>query len=115
MRFAPGVLVISAGWLLAFNAINPEARIVQLNLARAEAGKPFDLVYHVSLSADAVPALLAGADRLGAADAYYLRLELIKEWTKRGEARKDYRNWSVPFRRARSAVGATVIAATPPA
>ena len=63
---------------------------------------------------DRVPALLAGADRLGAVDAYYLRLELKKEWTKRGEDRKDWRRWSVPFRRARSAVGSTVIAAAPP-
>ena len=76
---------------------------------------PFDRVYHVTLSADAVPALLAGADRLGPVDAYYLRLELVKEWKKREEARKGDRNWSVPFRRARAAVASTVIPATPPA
>jgi hypothetical protein len=99
-RFAPGVLLLSVVWLVAVNLANPERVVVAVNLARAEAGRPFDVSYHAQLSADAVPALLAGADRLPAADAAALRTELRTTWAGRALERADWRAWSLPWARA---------------
>ena len=96
-RFAPGVLVLSILWLGAFNAVNPERRIVETNLRRAEAGLDFDVAYHARLSGDALPALLRGADRLAPAAATELRSAISAEWTKRAERRADWRTWSLPY------------------
>lgn len=98
-RFAAGVLVLSAAWLLVLNGINPEARIVRTNLERAGAGKSFDVEYHVKLSADALPALLAGADQLPPDVATQLRAALEKEWAGHHVRRPDWRSWSLPFGR----------------
>ncbi len=99
-RFAPGVLALSAAWLLAFNAANPERWIVRTNLARAESGKEFDVAYHVKLSGDAVPALLAGASRLGPAIEAALLEGLRAEWVARAAEREDWRWWNLPGARA---------------
>lgn len=96
-RFAPGVLVISAVWLGLLNIVNPERWIAELNLRRAEAGMAFDVTYHATLSADAVPTLLQEADRLGAERAAQLRDAIAKEWTQRRLDRADWRRWSLPF------------------
>lgn len=96
-RFAPGVLVLSACWLLAFNAVNPERQVVETNLRRAEHGMDFDVSYHAKLSGDALPTLLRGADRLTPAVASELRAAIDREWTKRAERRPDWRLWSLPY------------------
>jgi hypothetical protein len=96
-RFAPGVLVLSVIWLGAFNAVNPERRVVETNLRRAEAGMDFDVAYHARLSGDALPALLSGADRLAPAVAAELRTAIAAEWSKRAASRSDWRTWSVPY------------------
>lgn len=111
-RFAPGVLVLSALWLAAFNASNPERRIVETNLRRAEAGQEFDVSYHRTLSADALPVLLAGASRLGPAREAELREALRLEWERRAVDRGDWRRWSVPYVRAMR-LAATIPAAAP--
>lgn len=96
-RFAPGVLVLSACWLLAFNTVNPERWVVETNLRRAEQGMDFDVAYHAKLSGDALPALLRGAERLSPAMATELRTAIDKEWVKRAERRPDWRLWSLPY------------------
>jgi hypothetical protein len=96
-RFAPGVLVLSVIWLGAFNAVNPERRIVETNLRRAEQGMDFDVAYHARLSGDALPALLRGADRLAPDVAAELRTAVSAEWKKRAESRSDWRMWSIPY------------------
>ncbi|MBX3175376.1 MAG: DUF4173 domain-containing protein [Gemmatimonadaceae bacterium] len=98
--FAPGVLVISAAWLVALNVANPERLVVSTNLARAERGLEFDVAYHAKLSADALPALLDGADRLPADQALVLREALDAKWRARVESGVDWREWSLPLRRA---------------
>jgi hypothetical protein len=53
--------------LLALNVLNPDALIARTNLARAQAGagRPLDVTYlGTGLSADAVPAMLAGLPEL---------------------------------------------------
>ncbi len=105
-RFAPGVLVLSALWLGTLNLANPEHWIVEHNLDRAAQGHEFDASYHAKLSADALPALLDGVDRLGPARAAEVRGEISREWAKRAIERPDWRSWSVPYvfaaRRVRS-------------
>jgi hypothetical protein len=96
-RFAPGVLVLSVIWLGAFNAVNPERRIVETNLRRAEQGMDFDVAYHARLSGDALPALLSGASRLSPPGAEALRIAVAAEWAKRAESRSDWRMWSLPY------------------
>ncbi len=96
-RFAPGVLVLSACWLAAFNAVNPERWVVETNLRRAEQGMEFDVAYHAKLSGDALPALLKGADRLPPAVAAELKSAIDKQWAKRAESRPDWRHWNLPY------------------
>ncbi|MFP2927546.1 DUF4153 domain-containing protein, partial [Pyxidicoccus sp. 3LG] len=61
-RFAIGAFVTALGAVLAVNAINPDALIVRLNLARhTEPGRP-DVGYLSTLSLDAVPELARAAD-----------------------------------------------------
>jgi hypothetical protein len=100
VRFAPGVLVISAIWLGALNLANPERWIVETNLSRAERGLEFDIAYHAKLSGDALPALLDGADRLGPARAAELRAAISTVWTARAVERADWRSWSIPYKLA---------------
>jgi len=58
-RFALGALIIGMGVLVTVNLLNPEAFIVRQNIARYQAGGKLDAYYLKSLSADAVPALVA--------------------------------------------------------
>lgn len=97
-RFAPGVLVLSMLWVAAFNIVNPERRIVEVNVSRAEAGQEFDVAYHAQLSGDALPTLLRLADRLGPARAGELRAALTTQWEARRSERADWRRWSLPYR-----------------
>jgi len=66
-RFAFGALVTGLALAAVLNVVNPDAWIARTNLARAAAGvgQALDARYlGGSLSADAVPTLLAGLDRL---------------------------------------------------
>lgn len=103
-RFAPGVLVISAIWLTTLNVANPERVVVSVNTARAARGLPFDIAYHARLSADAVPALLATADRLPAAEGAALRAELRTVWRIRVAERGGWPQWTLSYVRALSAL-----------
>lgn len=118
-RFAPGVLVLSAVWLMALNAVNPEKMIVRTNLARAAEGKEFDVAYHLTLSADAVPALLAGASSLGEVKQKEIEEGLAKAWALNAVGRDDWRSWSLPYgramRRLQAASPATAVTSSDPA
>jgi hypothetical protein len=58
-RFGPGALAGGFLVLLALNLVNPDAMMARTNVARAAAGRPFDVAYAARLSADALPTLLA--------------------------------------------------------
>ena len=102
-RFAFGMLVASAGWLAALNATDPDVVVVRVNLARALAGKEFDIPYHVRLSADAVPALVAAAPQLGPARCSDLLHDLHERWD-RHLSRDDWREWNLAEQRAEKAL-----------
>ena len=67
-RFAFGALVAGFLLLAALHVLNPDALIVRTNVALAQAGRRFDASYAASLSADAVPALVAGLAKLSPAE-----------------------------------------------
>lgn len=95
-RFAPGALVAGYVALTALHLVNPDALIVRVNLSRATA-RPFDAAYATSLSADAIPALIAGLPQLDAAARCSAEQALRRRWLTLDETRThDWRtlNWA---------------------
>jgi hypothetical protein len=108
--FAVGALVSAWLWVLALHAVNPEARIVGVNAARAVAGRPFDVAYVTALSADATPALVARvlpvvAARGTTAERCALA-EALQVQRRHDAERRDWRGWSWARFRARRALAA---------
>lgn len=101
-RFGVGLLVASAAWVGTLNVLDPEAVVVRVNLARALGGAEFDIPYHATLSADAVPALLGAADRLAPPRCAALLEALRPRWTGGTEEAVDWRAWNLPRARARA-------------
>jgi hypothetical protein len=93
LRFAPALLGVTVAWVAALNVINLEAMVVRVNIARAEAGAPFDWMYHARLSADALPALRAHAPRLAAADCARLESSLLEVWAYRSARVNPAGDW----------------------
>ncbi len=104
-RFMAATIVVTAAWVAMMNIVNPEQIVVRVNVARAAAGQSFDARYHARLSADALPLLVAGADRLTPADCQLLHAELRTWWAKRlanpDEGGRDWRSSDLPLSRAR--------------
>jgi hypothetical protein len=63
-RFSFGAILTGMVFIGMLHFINPDARIVQINLARLQAGETFDAGYVSTLSADAVPSLVAALPAL---------------------------------------------------
>jgi len=57
-RFSFGAILTGIIFIAILHFINPEARIVQVNLARLQDGQSFDASYVSTLSADIVPTLV---------------------------------------------------------
>ncbi|HWA16767.1 MAG TPA: DUF4173 domain-containing protein, partial [Gemmatimonadales bacterium] len=96
-RFAGGCLVAWAAWLFLLNIANPERIIVEANLARIETGAPIDIDHLARLHGDAIPAIVAGLDRLAPQDREELLRRLgRKDFSDQG----DWRAWHVARSRA---------------
>lgn len=98
-RFAFGSIIAGLACIAALQVINPHALIARVNLARAAAGAEYDGAYLRSLSADAVPVLLARMDRLPAAERCRVARTLVERWG--GERRGGWRTWNLGDWRAR--------------
>ncbi len=85
-RFVPGALAGAYGLLLLLNIGNPDGVIAGVNLRRAAAGAPLDVSYVASLSADAVPEILAVAPSLPTPDRCALS-QLLQERHGTGTAK----------------------------
>jgi hypothetical protein len=72
-------------------------------MRRARAGRTFDAQYAASLSADAVPELVAGLPGLSPQDRRTLAKAMIERWSP--AANPDWRSWTVASTLARQAVG----------
>lgn len=97
--FAQAVVLSAWAALFLLHFVNPDERIV---LANRTAPRGFDVPYALSLSADAVPALVATAYQLEPAARGEL---LLRVHERRREGADDWRTWNVARARAAHAVG----------
>ena len=98
-RFAAGVLAIALSCLAALHVMNPHAVIARINIDRAAAGAEYDADYLRELSADAVPVLIAGMDRLPQAERCRVRKFVADRWLS--ERPGGWRTWNMGDARAR--------------
>jgi hypothetical protein len=91
-RFAFGALVAGFLVLATLHILNPDAFIVGTNAARAGAGRRFDANYATSLSADAVPALMAALPALDQQGRCLVAARVLRRW-KPSESR-SWRTWN---------------------
>jgi hypothetical protein len=91
-RFAFGTLVAGFLAIAVLHFLNPDEFIARTNLARVTAGRSFDAKYATSLSADAVPALIAGLASLSPQDRNLTASRILKRWSPPQQA--DWRTWS---------------------
>jgi len=105
-RFAFGALVQGFAVLGGLHLLNPDALIVRTNIDRPAVHHPFDAGYAASLSADAVPDLLAALPRLEDPERCRAARGLLSRWTAGGaRAVEDgWRNWNLARAQARRAV-----------
>lgn len=90
-RFAVGALATGLLAVLSLNVINPDALIVQTNVARMQQGERFDVVYLTSLSADAVPSLTTALPDMSDEDRQTAERELAARW---GDEPEDWRTYN---------------------
>ncbi|HEX6036852.1 MAG TPA: DUF4173 domain-containing protein [Longimicrobium sp.] len=100
-RFAWGALTTAFEAIVILHVVNPDAMIVRANAARPDAALRFDAVYAASLSADAVPPLLAALPNVRPELRCVAANRLLARW----QAPEDWRSWSLSRGRARSRVG----------
>jgi len=91
-RFWFGAMVAGFALMAVLQVLNPDALIVSANLARAKAGRRFDARYATGLSADAVPALVAGLPDLSPPDRCAVVAGLLGRWPP--SERLDWRAWN---------------------
>jgi hypothetical protein len=93
-HFAFGALVVGFGMIATLHFLNPDAFIVRMNIARAQAGRRFDTSYAVSLSADAVPALVIALPKLSQAARQEVANHLLAQWSPPGYSDWRAGSWS---------------------
>lgn len=101
-RFAWGALTTALEAVVLLHVVNPDAAIVRLNAARADAAVRFDAAYAASLSADAVPPLLAALPNVRPELRCVAADRLRRRWH---ESDTDWRSWSLSRGRAHALVG----------
>lgn len=103
-RFVFGSVIAGLACIAALLALNPHALIARVNLDRAQAGGTQDLGYLETLSADAVPTLLARLDTLPGPERCRVVAMLGTRW--QGERIGGWRTWNLADWRARRLVRA---------
>ncbi len=104
VHFAFGSLVASFLVIAALHVVNPDALIVRTNVAHARAGRGFDAAYALSLSADALPALVESLPQLpDVTDRRYIAVEVLEAWSAEA-ADADWRTWNWSRAQRRRAV-----------
>lgn len=100
--FAFGAIAAGLACIAALHALNPHALIARVNIGRAAAGAEVDGRYLRTLSADAVPTLVASLPELPADERCRVAAMLEERWS--GERRGGWRTWNLGDARARSMV-----------
>lgn len=90
-QFAFGAAAAAFVLIAGLHVANPDARIVCANAARAAQSHQFDAAYAASLSADAVPALVAALPSLPPAVQGDVAARLLPLWSRNGD---DWRSWN---------------------
>ncbi len=90
--FAFGALVAGYVLIVTLHVLNPDALIARTNAARALEGRKFDARYAASLSADAVPELIAALPGLPTDDGCILATRILERWPPSEPA--DWRTWN---------------------
>ncbi len=112
-KFAFGAMVTGFLAIFILNVINPDALIAATNIARGgaptatEGSLPrasFDEWYVTTLSADAVPTLVASLNTLSPENRCYIAAQLLNQWTM--PAGVDWRTWNYGRWQAWQTVGA---------
>jgi Domain of unknown function (DUF4173) len=91
-RFACGALATGFLMIAALHVMNPDAFIVRVNAAHAQAGRAFDAFYAASLSADAVPALIETLPALARDKRCLIENELFQQLPELESS--DWRTWN---------------------
>ena len=91
-RFAFGAVAAAVATLAVLHAVDPDALIVRVNLARAAATGKFDGRYAGHLGGDAVPELVAGLPRLPPVERCAAGRALKAQWLPKTP--EDWRAWS---------------------
>jgi hypothetical protein len=104
--FAFGGLAAGFAVLVALNALNPDAFILRRNatVTGGDGERPFDTVYALSLSPDAVPTLVANFNKVSPAERCAVGRELQSRFVEEDE---DWRSWSWGRYQARHAVSSS--------
>lgn len=103
--FAFGALVSGLATVALLFVINPAAVVARTNVARlasADASERFDVAYATSLSADAVPVLIAALPALPGDAHCPLARHLLRRWSPDRE--RSLRSWNWSASRASGAV-----------
>lgn len=103
-RFAVGALVTGFVTVALLDGLNPDAVIVRTNVSRAAAGATFDAYYVSSLSADAVPVLVAALPRLEPEQRRVVAATCLQRWSF--PTQPDWRTWNWSRARAGQVVEA---------
>jgi hypothetical protein len=103
-RFVSGALAAALAVVFGLHLVNPDAWLVRTNAGQAaNSGRTFDAEYAVSLSADALPTLLAVLPGLPAEAQVELRNQLAQKW--KPQTKPAWRSWN--WSRARGAESLT--------
>src|SRR5437762_1954495 len=100
-KFVFGSLMQGLAVLAGLHVLNPDAFIINTNLNRPAAERPFDAKYALTLGGDAVPSLLAALPQLGAEERCVVVHGLLKRWDTE---EVDWRTWNWSRARARNLV-----------
>jgi Domain of unknown function (DUF4153) len=91
-RFAAGALIAGYALVVALEVVNPDAYITRTNLERALESRTFDAAYVSSLSADAVPDMVAALPKLTAENSCVISKRLLSRWP--ASRQSDWRTWN---------------------
>jgi hypothetical protein len=100
--FAFGAIIGGFACVVALHVLNPHALIARVNISRAVAGEQYDGHYLSTLSADAVPTLIAKLPALPQAERCRVADMLVKRWS--GERQGGWRTWNLGDAHARRLV-----------
>ena len=100
--FAFGAIAGGLASIAALHVLNPHALIARVNISRAASGAEFDGNYLRTLSADAVPTLIAQLPTLPNEERCRVAGMLEARWS--GERRGGWRTWNFGDARARRLV-----------